>query len=358
MDFADLFNGIFEQTGPEIMVFFAALAGAGVTSIFGFLGTLVLARTTMRSARLQAETTLKSVHEEVERRFQARIQRLRQELRERVERVSSQIVRPCERLLSRLIPMCKLRRVRCRDFNPAPTQSLSESDAQQLREYDRIAEMYERRLDLNVSHPGANQRATFIIHFFRTLAALGRWRQQIIGVVALDDPLVKPAIYQIRRIEVALCSPRLPADPWLSRDLVEAIEDTLRSDACLRSWERVAAKVAGSQQLQYAASSIDEALFGMFDPTLPFMKIRARQARAGILAIYLIDLLGLLLPGYEFPFQKDREEIWQAAVRDFCHQQLDRRQQILWYLYQEGDVVEAHTCPELPEPKQVVTDAR
>ncbi len=54
------------------------------------------------------------------------------------------------------------------------------------------------------------------------------------------------------------------------------------------------------------------------------MKLMAAAGAGGILAIYLIDLLELLLPRYQFPFKEDREAIWQAAVRAFALEQQHR----------------------------------
>ncbi|MCS7238775.1 MAG: hypothetical protein NZ899_10975 [Thermoguttaceae bacterium] len=349
MDAIDRFIG-YLLNRPELIAFFAAVIGSGVSAVAGLLGTMYAARRSYQAAKLQAEATIKAVCEEVERRYRARQERSRADLRERVERLSSRIVRPCERLLSRLSPLCKLWRLRCADFNPKPGQTLSSGDVQALRDYDRLAEMYGDALDSNADHPGANQRFTFIVYLFRALASIGKWRDQVVRVVALDDPLVAPAIYHIRRIEVALCSPRLPGKPWMSRDLLETIEDTLGPEGKSASWDRIVQKVNSSPQLRYAAKNVEESFFGIFDQSSRFMQLRSKQVRGGIIAIYLTDLLGLLLPEYDFIFKWDRDDIW-PILRDFAKQQVDRGQEVNWYLYEEGDVLEKETCPLPPSVK-------
>lgn len=146
---------------------------------------------------------------------------------------------------------------------------------------------------------------------------------------------------------MALCSPRLPGKPWLSRDLLEAIEDTLGPEATTTSWDRVVQKVNSNPQLCYAAENVEESFFGLFDQNSRFMILRSKQARACILAIYVADLLGLLLPEYDFPFKRDRDEIW-PILRDFAKQQVERNQDVNWYLYEEGDVLEKESCPLPP----------
>jgi|GEM_PF-5043773 len=359
MDFTELAQSVLESR-PEVIVAGVALIGALLTAIVSLVGNIITARVTYQSAKRQAEATLQSakeqaeatlraVQEEVRRRYEARKERAREELRERVERIGSQIVRPCERLLSRLIPICKLARLRCREFNPVNSEALSESDVAALAQYDNIANMYTRPLDLSAPHPGANARLTFVVYVFRTIGALGRWRDQVVRVAALDDPLIAPAFYQLRRLENAFCSPRLPGFTWFSREILEIIEDAFGSPRRRLSWEETTRRIRENPQLDYAANNIDENFLELFNPTAAFMAVRARQTRGALLAVYLVDLLQLLLPDYDFPFMEDREEIWKNVIQNFAQEQKARSQHVHWYLYTEGDVLAKDSgCPKPP----------
>jgi hypothetical protein len=359
MDFTELAQSVLDSR-PEVIVAGVALIGAVLTAIVSLVGNIIIAlvtyqsakrqaEATLRSAKEQAEATLRAVQEEVQRRYQARRERAREELREHLERIGSQIVRPCERLLSRLIPICKLARLRCREFNPANLDVLPEPDADAIAQYDNIANMYNRPLDLAAPHPGANARLTFAVYVFRTIGALGRWRDQVVRVVALDDPLILPAVYQFRRLENAFCSTRLPFTPWFSREIVEVIEDAFGSARKRLSWEATIERIRKEPQLEYAVGRIDENFLQLFNPVASFMTVRARQTRGALLALYLMDFLKLLLPEYNFPFIEDREEIWKNVIQNFAQEQKSRNQQVHWYLYKQGDVLESSACPEPPK---------
>ncbi len=95
-----------------------------------------------------------------------------------------------------------------------------------------------------------NTRFTFCGPSVPDLAVLGRWRERVVQVVALDDPLVLPPVYQLTADRSRTCSPRLPWRPWFSRDVLESIEDGFRANRNTLIWSQMAKKLAEDPQLR------------------------------------------------------------------------------------------------------------